>query len=218
MATIAIQEENKSKLYNVALALAIFTILYNLAEGMISTLFGFEDESLTLFGFGIDSFIEVISGLGIACMVLRIQSRPGSKRDSFERFALRTTGGSFYILVALLTTMSIYTAWTKHTPVTTFWGVIISLISIGVMWALVAAKTSVGRRLDSPAIIADASCTMVCIYMSVILLVASAVYQLTGFVYTDSIGTMGLAYFSFKEGKECFEKAASNADTCCAHD
>ena len=55
---------NKPKLYRLAFGLSIFTIVYNLGEGVVSTVFGFEDESLTLFGFGVDSFIEVISGLG----------------------------------------------------------------------------------------------------------------------------------------------------------
>ena len=119
---------NKSKLYKVAFGLAIFTIVYNLGEGVVSTLFGLEDESLTLFGFGVDSFIEVISGLGIAYMVLRIQSRPESTRDTFERTALKITGISFYVLVGALMIMSIYNLLTAHKPITTRWGVIISII------------------------------------------------------------------------------------------
>ena len=78
--------ENKG-LYNIAFGLAIFTIVYNIAEGLISTYLGFEDESLALFGFGSDSFIEVISGLGIAHMIIRIQRKPNSNRDNFERTA-----------------------------------------------------------------------------------------------------------------------------------
>ncbi len=72
------------KLYRTAFALALFTIFYNIVEGIISTYLGFEDESLALFGFGTDSFIEVISGLGIAHMVLRIQKNPDSNRDNFS--------------------------------------------------------------------------------------------------------------------------------------
>ena len=83
---------HKNNLYKIAFGLAVFTIVYNIAEGLISTYLGFEDESLALFGFGSDSFIEVISGLGIAHMILRIQNNPNSKRDDFERTALRITG------------------------------------------------------------------------------------------------------------------------------
>jgi divalent metal cation (Fe/Co/Zn/Cd) transporter len=203
------------KLYKIAFRLAVFTILYNIAEGLISTYLGFEDESLALFGFGSDSFIEVISGLGIAHMIVRIQNNPNSKRDSFERTALRVTGVAFYILVVGLVVTSSYNIYTAHKPLTTFWGVVISAISILVMWILVLWKRNVGRQLNSAPILADANCTMVCVYMSVILLISSAIYELFGIPYIDSIGTLGLAYFAYKEGKECFEKANNDKNDCC---
>ncbi len=206
---------DKQKLYKLALRLAIFTIIYNVIEGVVSVYFGYEDESLTLFGFGADSFIEVVSGLGIAHMVLRIKKQPESNRDNFERIALRITGFSFYGLVGALVITSIYNIWTGHRPETTMWGVIISLISIAVMWVLIGLKTKVGKQLNSDAILADAECTRVCIYMSVILLISSGIYELTKFAYMDSIGTIGLVYLSFKEGKECFDKAKSNNHCSC---
>ena len=207
---------NSSKLYNVAFGLALFTIIYNVAEGLISTYLGFEDESLALFGFGADSFIEVISGLGIAHMIIRIQRDPDSNRDQFERTALRITGFAFYILVFALVVTSLYNIWIGHKPITTFYGVVISTISILVMWLLVKWKRSVGYKRNSEPILADANCTMVCVYMSVILLVSSGIYELTSITYIDSIGTLGLAYFAFKEGRECFAKA--NSDKYCGCD
>ncbi|NDV14506.1 hypothetical protein GO009_00585 [Muricauda sp. TY007] len=207
--------EKQDKLYRIALALALFTIFYNIAEGVISTYLGFEDESLALFGFGADSFIEVISGLGIAHMVLRIQRNPDSNRDNFERTALRITGVAFYLLVVGLVVSSIYNIWTGHKPLTTFWGVIISAISILVMWILVWWKRKVGRQLNSAPILADANCTLVCVYMSIILLVSSGIYEIFKIPYIDSLGTLGLAYFAFSEGKECFEKARSNKHCGC---
>ncbi|NER09568.1 cation transporter [Muriicola jejuensis] len=203
------------KLYQTAFGLAVFTILYNIAEGVISTYLGFEDESLALFGFGTDSFIEVISGLGIAHMVVRIRNNPNSGRDGFERTALRITGVAFYLLVAGLVITSLYNIWTGHKPITTYWGVVISVISILVMWLLVAWKRKVGHRLDSAPILADANCTMVCVYMSVILLLSSGIYELFGIGFIDSLGTLGLSYFAFKEGKECFEKVNSEKYCCC---
>ncbi|WP_242202349.1 cation transporter [Aestuariivivens insulae] len=201
--------------FKVAFGLAVFTIIYNIAEGLISTYLGFEDESLALFGFGSDSFIEVISGFGIAHMVLRIQNNPNSKRDNFERTALRITGTAFYILVFGLVITSLYNIYTGHKPLTTFWGVVISIISILIMWILVVWKRKVGTQLDSAPILADANCTLVCVYMSIILLVSSGIYELFGIPYIDSIGTLGLSYFAFKEGKECFEKAKSDKNCCC---
>jgi len=208
---------NESKrYYKIAFALALFTIIYNIAEGLLSTYFGMEDESLALFGFGADSFIEVISGLGIAHMIIRIQKHPNSNRDKFEQTALRITGVAFYILVVALVITSFYNIWTGHQPITTMFGVIISIISIFVMLLLVYWKRKVGKQLNSDPILADANCTMVCVYMSIILLVSSGIYELTSLPYIDSLGTLGLAYFSFKEGKECFEKA--NSEKYCGCD
>ncbi|QLE01164.1 cation transporter [Galbibacter sp. BG1] len=211
----AILTADQKKNFKIAFTLAVFTIAYNLIEGLISTYLGFEDESLALFGFGSDSFIEVISGLGIAHMILRIQNNPESNRDDFERTALRVTGTAFYILVGGLVLTSIYNIWTGHKPLTTFWGVIISVISILVMWILVLWKRKVGKELNSSPILADANCTLVCVYMSVILLLSSGIHELFGFPYVDSIGTLALAYFAYKEGKECFEKARSDKHCGC---
>ncbi|MBN2117060.1 MAG: cation transporter [Anaerolineales bacterium] len=203
-----------NKYWSYALWLAIFTILYNLAEGLISIFFGISDETLTLFGFGVDSFIEVMSGIGILAMVLRIRQNPETPRSQFERTALRVTGTSFYLLVAGLAITAIYNLFTAHKPETTLPGLIISIISIAVMWALVMGKRQVGRTLDSAPILADANCTMVCIYMSLVLLASSLIYELTGFGFVDSIGAAGLIYFSYNEGRESFEKAAGMEDCC----
>lgn len=207
-------KKSTNNLYNIAFVLAIITIIYNLVEGILATYLGFEDESLALFGFGADSFIELISGLGIIHMITRIKKHPNSNRDTFERTALKITGFSFYALVFVLTSTSIYNIYTAHKPVTTFYGIIISIVSIAVMWLLVIWKKKIGKALNSEPILADANCTLVCIYMSIILLISSGIYELTYFPYIDSIGTLGLAYFAFKEGKECFEKA--NSDTYCS--
>ena len=199
-------------LYRSALWLAIFTVAYNLIEGIVSVSFGAHDEGLTLFGFGIDSFIEVISGIGILAMVVRIRRSPGTPRAAFERSALRVTGWSFYILAGGLLITALYNLSAGHKPAATLSGAVISIISIAVMWALVAAKRRVGRALDSAPILADANCTLVCVYMSVVLLGASLVYATTGFGAADSLGALGLIYFSAGEGREALEKSAGLED------
>jgi divalent metal cation (Fe/Co/Zn/Cd) transporter len=206
-------DREKGQKYRIAFGLALFTIVFNIAEGLVSTYFGYEDKSLTLAGFGADSFIEVVSGLGIAHMIARIQRHPDSRADAFERTALRITGFSFYGLVVGLFAMSIHNILSGHKPTTTLWGIIVSVISITVMSVLVWRKRQVGKQLGSEAILADAECTRVCIYMSIVLLAASAVYELTRIAYIDVMGTLGIAYFSFREGRECFEKAAGTG--CC---
>jgi hypothetical protein len=203
------------RLYAIAFALSVFTIVYNIVEGALSTYFGWQDETLALFGFGVDSFIEALSGVGIAHMVTRIRRNNDTVRDEFERTALRVTGWSFHILAAGLVVSALVNIIMNHQPETTFWGVVISLVSIAVMTALLYAKLRVGRRLNSQPIISDAGCTRICIYMSLILLASSAIYELTHLPHVDTLATLGLAWFSYREGRECFAKAKSNAVCNC---
>ena len=199
--------ELSTNTYKKAYQLSLFTIFYNIVEGMMSMILGYKDETLTLFGFGVDSFIEVVSGIGIAVMILRIQQYPESSKNEFEIKALKITGTSFYLLSAGLLVGIILNFITNHKPETTLWGIVISLISIIVMIWLMTAKKSVGNRLHSEPIISDSNCTKVCVYMSIVLLIASLIYEITGFAYADAIGAAGLIYFSISEGKEAFEKA-----------
>ncbi len=204
-----------SKHFRLALWLAVFTILYNAVEGIISVYFGMHDETLTLLGFGIDSFIEFISGFGILSMVIRIHRNGEDNRSAFEKTALKITGVSFYILAAGLIVSDIINLLNHSKPSTTLPGVIISGISIIVMLVLVSLKTKTGKALNSEAILADAACTKVCIYMSVALLISSGLYELIGWGGFDTIGALALAVFSYREGKECFEKAKNNSHCGC---
>ena len=201
-------------LYKLAYRLSQFTIFYNIIEGIVSMILGYKDETLTLFGFGVDSFIEVMSGIGIAIMVLRIKQNPDSPKSTFEIKALKITGTAFILLSVGLFTGIILNLINHHKPETTLWGVIISSVSIAVMVWLMNAKNSVGKKLHSEPIIADANCTKVCVYMSIVLLLSSLVYELTGFIYADIIGAAGLIYFSVSEGKEAFEKAKGKECDC----
>lgn len=202
------------KLYRKAYLLALFTIIYNVFEGLISMILGYSDDTLTLFGFGADSFIEVISGIGIAIMIVRIRKNPGSPLSTFEISALRITGTSFYLLSAGLLAGIAVNIIHHREPRTTLWGIIISLVSIAIMTWLMTAKKNTGRQLHSDPIIADSNCTKICVYMSLVLLAASLIYELTGFAYADLIGAAGLMYFSVSEGKESFEKAKAKSYIC----
>ena len=208
------QQSMQKNYWNYALWLAVFTIVYNIAEGLVSIGVGVSDESLALFGFGVDSFIEVMSGIGILVMVNRIRQNPDTSRTPFEVTALKVTGTAFYILAVGLGISAVYNIVTNHKPETTLPGLVISIISIAMMWLLVTGKRKVGRTLNSMPILADANCTMVCIYMSVVLLISSFIYQFTGFGFVDSLGALGLIYFSINEGRESFDKAKGLECAC----
>ena len=209
------QNRDRAGLLQWAYALALITVFYNTAEGMVSVFFGMEDKTIALFGFGVDSFVEVISGLGIWHMVRRMRRNGDEAVDRFERRALKVTGSAFYLLTAGLIITSVAGLYQDHKPDTTFWGIVISLISILSMWLLIHYKVKVGRGLQSQAILADAACTKVCVQLSVVLLLASAGYKLTGIGWFDSVGALVIAGLSFREGREAFENAEGNAECCC---
>jgi len=204
----------ESKYYTRVLWLAIFTVVYNLIEGIVSVLLGIHDETLTLLGFGVDSFVVVISGIGILQMVIRIRSNPVSSRGSFEKTALRITGIGFYFLTLGLIAGALLNVLQGRKPETTVWGVVVSVVSLIVMFWLYSSKIKYGKKLNAEPVIADGRCTLVCIYMSIVLLVSSVIYELTGFGWVDTIGALGLAWFSFTEGREAFEKAGGKECEC----
>jgi divalent metal cation (Fe/Co/Zn/Cd) transporter len=206
-------KKNEIKLFKIAKILSILTIIFNLLEGLVSVYFGYEDKTLALFGFGVDSIIEVISAAGIYNMVKRITNNPEGHRNKFEITSLQITGTSFYLLSGGLLVSIIVNVFNGNKPSTTMAGVIIALISISLMLFLVYGKKYVGKKLNSEPILADANCTRVCVYMSTVLFISSLIYEITGLVFVDSIGAIGIIYLSVKEGKEAFEKAKGK-DNC----
>jgi len=209
-------EEKKSGqgLLNAALALAVVTVFYNLLEGLVSVFFGVSDGSLSLFGFGLDSFVEGVSGIGVWHMVARMKRKGLERRDAFEKTALRVTAIAFFILTVALAVSSADTLIMRHKPESTLWGLVISCVSIASMVGLMAAKLVVGKRLGSDAIIADAHCTRTCIYLSLVLLASSVLYMIFKFEFIDAAGGLGIAVLSFLEGKESWEKAKGKECDC----
>lgn len=209
------QDERRRWLRIVAI-LAFITISYNLIEGLVSIFFGADDESLSLFGFGVDSFVEVISGIGIAHMVWRMQNIGADvDSDRFEKTALRITGIGFIVLAVALPAGAIMSIVSDHRPDATVAGVIISLVSILTMWLLIREKRRAGAALQSQAVLADANCTRTCLQLSFVLLTASLLYELFRLPYVDAIGSLAIAWFAFREGREAFEKARTGKSCGC---
>lgn len=213
MITIDIVHKN-SKWYAYASLLACITVFYNIIEGVVSMFFGLEDGSMALFGFGVDSFVEVISGIGIWHMVRRIRNSESENPDRFEQTALRITGGGFYVLAIGLMVTAAIGLYRGHKPDATFWGIVVSFISIVTMWLLVRFKVTVGKALNSEAILSDAACTRACLQLSIVLLIASVGYELTHIGGIDSAGAFMIAGLCLREGKEAFEKAKAKSFAC----
>lgn len=209
--------QTKEKLIKTAFILAVITIVYNVAEGLISVFFGIRDDTLALLGFGVDSFVEVLSGIGILNMIYRMKKagvNDVNSRNKFERRALKITGTAFYILAAGLIAGAVLNIFRETKPETTMAGIIISGLSILTMYFLMTWKLRIGKKLNSDPIIADANCTKSCFYLSFILLASSGLYELFGISWFDIAGSLGIAWYAFSEGKESFEKANSEELKC----
>jgi divalent metal cation (Fe/Co/Zn/Cd) transporter len=209
---------NKAKWLQVALWLSIFTIVYNIIEGLVSVYFGNTDNTLVLLGFGVDSFVEVVSGIGILHMVLRMKRTEIKDFDAFERLALRITGGAFILLAVGLVSGSLLNIVNKSKPETTVAGIIIASVSIVTMYFLMHYKLKAGKALNSEAIIADAHCTKTCLYLSFILLVSSLLYAFFKISYIDVAGSIAIAWYALIEGRESLEKAKKNQLSCSCED
>lgn len=205
---------SRKSFYRWANALALITIFYNIAEGVVSVWFGVRDETIALFGFGVDSFVEVISGIGIWHMVRRMRQNAGEDHDRFEKTALKVTGAAFYMLTAGLSATAIISIYEGGRPETTFWGIVVSCVSIASMWALIHYKMKIGKRYNSQAMLSDAACTRACMYLSLALFASSIGYELTGIGMLDSLGAAGIAALSFREGREAFAKAEGKPCGC----
>jgi hypothetical protein len=114
-----------------------------------------------------------------------------------------------------LTVTAAWNIYTGHKPDTTLWGIVVGAVSIVCMWLLVHFKMKIGKSLNSGAVVADAACSRICMWLSLALLLASIGYELTGVGVLDSIGSLVVAWFAVREGKEAFGKAKGLM--CCCH-
>lgn len=180
--------------------LAGFTIAYNLLEGLVSMGFGLAEESVALFGFGADSFIEV----GSALLVLwRLRESSGCASTALKRERKAAFGiGLLFVLLALGAGLgSALQLGLRRHPDTTLPGLIVSLASLGFMFWLWRAKLQAARALDSRTLEGDAACSLACIQLSCVLFLGSLVYLVAPALWwADAVAALVLAVFIGREG------------------
>ncbi|MBU6375757.1 MAG: cation transporter [Bdellovibrionales bacterium] len=202
-----------------AIRLSWFTILYNTLEGLVSIYYGITDESVALFGFGADSFIEVFSA---ALVLWRFRGEWGRlKAVSVSRERQATLGiGMLFLLLAITTAAGSILQLIQHKhPETTLPGAVIAAASLSFMVFLWKAKKKVGTALNSKTVLSDADCSLACIKLSVVLFCGSLVYQLSPLLWwSDSIAALMLSWFVLREGVEMIRHARSDdfdGSSCC---
>jgi divalent metal cation (Fe/Co/Zn/Cd) transporter len=184
------------------------TIAYNLAEGLVSMAFGWADDSIALFGFGADSFIEVASALLVLWKLLDHGNLEG------ERKATRGIGWLFLFLAAGIAGGAILQLTARRHPPTTVPGLVISALSLSFMMFLWRAKLRAATALDSATLEADATCSLACIQLSMVLFAGSLIFLIAPALWwVDAAAALGLALLIGREGIGMIRAAQSEGFT-----
>jgi divalent metal cation (Fe/Co/Zn/Cd) transporter len=185
------------------------TIAYNSLEAVIAILAGFLAGSIALMGFGIDSVIEVSSGLSL---VWRLRSDVDlTRREEAERISLRVVGICFVALAAFVAIDAIKSLLHFRAPDESLAGIALAAVSMIVMPLLARAKRRVAAQIGSAALTADARQTELCMYLSAILLAGLLLNAAFGWWWADPVAALGMTPIILWEGIQ-----ALRGRTCCA--
>lgn len=178
--------------------LEYFTIVWNLLEGLVAVIAGAIAGSISLVGFGIDSFVEVASG---GALLWRMSVDADSQsRERNERLTLRIVGVCFLALAAYVTFESGWDLINRNAPEHSIPGIVLACVSLVVMPLLSRAKKRVGAELGSRAMNADARQTDFCFYLSAILLVGLVMNAALGLWWADPISALVMVPIILREG------------------
>jgi divalent metal cation (Fe/Co/Zn/Cd) transporter len=192
--------------------LEYFTIGWNALEGLVAVVAGAIAGSISLVGFGIDSFIEVTSG-SVLLWRMSVDAEV-QRRELNERKALRIVGVCFLLLAAYIAYESVLDLWSRRAPEHSAPGIVLACVSLVVMPLLSRAKRKVGRALGSAAMHADAKQTEFCTYLSVILLAGLLLNAFFGFWWADPVAALIMVPIIAKEGIEGLQ--GKGCEECCA--
>lgn len=196
--------ERKGALQRRIRLLVATTISYNVIEAIIALSAGAAASSSALIGFGLDSAIEVTSALAVAWQFA------GRDPEARERVALRVIAYSFFALAAFVTVDAVRTLLgsgeAQHSTV----GIVLAAVSLCVMPFLSWAQRRAGRELGSKSAVADSKQTLLCTYLSAVLLVGLVLNSTLGWSWADPIAALVIAAVAVREGLEAWR-----GDDCC---
>jgi divalent metal cation (Fe/Co/Zn/Cd) transporter len=197
-----------------ALLLSYLTVGYNVLEGLISVIAGTLAGSIALVGFGLDSFVESLSG---GVMIWRFTRTDGLSPEAEarrEQQAVKIVGYTFFVLGAYVLYESVTKLYFREMPHPTLLGLIIAGVSLIAMPALFYVKYRTGRALGSPSLMADSRQTLACAFLSLALLIGLGLNYWHGIWQTDPVIGLVIVGFLFREGYQALK--AGKLCTCCS--
>lgn len=180
------------------------TITYNVVEAGVALVAGRIASSSALIGFGLDSVVEVLSAAAVAWQF----SAPDP--HTRERAAMRTIALSFFGLAAFVTVDAVRTLLSAAEPEHSTVGIVLAAVSLAVMPVLSWAERRTGRELGSASAVADSRQTLICAYLSAVLLAGLVLNSALGWWWADPLAAVVIAGFAVREGIEAWR-----GEACC---
>jgi cation diffusion facilitator family transporter len=190
----------KKQYHQKALKLSLFTVSYNVVEGLAALIVGTFTNSTALVAFALDSFVESLSA---STMIWRFaKHRSDEEEDRIEKKAFKIIGYSFLILGAYI----LYEAVTKliqaEEPDRSLFGMIVAIASLIIMPILFKAKYRLGKQIGSQSLVADSKQTLACVVLSAVLLVGTGLNYFFGLWWADPVAAILIALFLLRENWE----------------
>lgn len=196
--------DTRAKLGRRAQLLAGISVGYNVIEAVIAVLAGMAAGSVSLVGFGLDSAVEVSSGL-----IILWQFRHALP-ESRERVAMRLMALSFFALAGYVTFESLRALTGGHDPDHSPVGIALAIASLIIMPFLSWAQRRTGKALGSNAVVADSIQTLLCTYLSAVLLIGLVANATMGWSWADPVAALVIAAVAVREGREAWR-----GEGCC---
>jgi divalent metal cation (Fe/Co/Zn/Cd) transporter len=197
----------------------LIALFWMVLEASIAITSGFATRSVSLEGFGVDSIIELVAG-SILLWRLLVEQRGGSIEvvSQAERRASWITGISLFGLALYIVADSVFAILTQSHPQVSWWGIGLAIAAAIIMPLLWQGKLRVAKRIGSPALKADAVCSVTCAYMSFTLLIGLLLNTFFGFWWADALAALALVYFIVREGREAIHEARTGEACSCGED
>ncbi|WP_436847957.1 cation transporter [Streptomyces coeruleorubidus] len=184
------------------------TITYNVIEAIVAITAGTLASSTALIGFGLDSIVEVSSAAAVAW---QFSAREHAVREAREKATLRIIALSFFALAAYVAVDAVRALAGTGEAERSVPGIVLAALSLAVMPFLSAAQRRAGRELGSASAVADSKQTLLCTYLSAVLLVGLVLNATLGWSWADPIAALVIAAVAVKEGRDAW-----HGKGCCA--
>ena len=195
----------------IALGLAVVTIAWNVVEAVVAIAAGAVASSIALVGFGLDSSVEVLS----ASVIVWQMTRPVPEER--EARALRLIALSFLALAGYVAVQAVIDLAQRHEPEASTVGIVLAIASLIVMPLLAWLKRRNGRRLGSTSVVADSGQTLLCTYLSAVLLIGLLFNATVGWWWADPLAAVVIAVLALREGREAWRGERCCDDDACAY-